>query len=292
MVTARPVLVTVLAHNEERRIAACLRSLPLDDPDIAVQVIVNGSTDATAAIARQVVGNRADVHCYAEGGKARSWNRAILDEGPAADFYVLVDGDAVIRPGSIRALVETLASHPSANSASGMPLNGRNAEAYRASLIADRGLFGDLYALRGGFVAAMRAAGIRLPEDLVGDDGLVAAIAKTDLANESNWRDERVVPCEAAGWWCEPTRVLSPSSWRGQYRRMIAYSVRHFQNRMISAVMASDGPAGLPRRLEALYPAWLDRFEPRHHPQLWWFDRVALQRMRASLDRTGDPQPG
>ena len=45
-------IVAVLAHNEERRIARCLASLPLGDPSIDVHVGVNGSRDRTAQIAR------------------------------------------------------------------------------------------------------------------------------------------------------------------------------------------------------------------------------------------------
>src|SRR3546814_17504917 len=81
-----------------------------------------------------------------------------------------MDGDAEILPGSIDALVSDLAAQPGANAAAGMPANGRSAAAYRRSLREERGLFGDLYALSGRFVAAIRMKGLRLPEDLIGDD--------------------------------------------------------------------------------------------------------------------------
>lgn len=274
------IVVAVLAHNEERRIAACLASLPRDEPGIAVHCVVNGSSDRTAAIARRFAG--VTVHEYPEGGKSRSWNRFVLDTpGLAAETFVFVDGDAEIVPGSIAALHAALAADPRANAAAGLPCNGRRAAHYRADMMAERGVFGDLYALRGSFVEAMRARGIRLPEDLVGDDGLIGAMAKTGLEDESNWDDTRVVPAPDAGFLCEPTR-LSPASLRIQYRRMINYAVRHFQNRIVSDVMRTTGPAGLPRRLAALYPAWLARFTPRRDPQWWWFDRLALARMRAA----------
>lgn len=271
-------IIAVLAHNEERRIAACLASLPLSEPGVAVHVVVNGSRDRTAQIARGFAG--VAIHEYAEGGKSRSWNRFVLDTpGLAADSYVFVDGDAEVLPGSIAALVQALAENPDANAAAGMPRNGRNAEAYRREMIASRGLFGDLYALRGSFVERMREQGIRLPDDLVGDDGLICAMAKTDLANEDHWRDDRVIPCERAGFLCEPTRVLSPTRLRVQYRRMINYSVRHFQNRIVSQIMRREGPGGLPRLLASRYASWLPRMTPRNHVLWWWFDREAIHRM-------------
>lgn len=271
-------IVAVMAHNEERRIARCLASLPLADPNVEVHVVVNGSHDRTAAIARGFDG--VTVHEYAQGGKSRSWNRFVLDTpGIEAGYFVFVDGDAEVLPGSVTALVQALEDNPAANAAAGLPRNGRNAENYRKEMIASRGLFGDLYALRGSFVRRMRESGIRLPEDLVGDDGLLGAMAKTDLANEDEWNDERVVPCFEAGFLCEPADPFSPVTLVGQYRRMVNYSVRHFQNRMISAIMRGEGPAGLPPRLSVLYPAWLPGMAPRRHPQWWWFDRQALARM-------------
>jgi glycosyltransferase involved in cell wall biosynthesis len=277
-------VIVVMAHNEERRIAACLASLPLGDPREAVHVVVNGSHDGTARIARGFLG--VHVHEYAEGGKARSWNRFVLDTPRLeATNFVFVDGDAELLPRSVEALVRALERDPGANAAAGLPANGRRAEAYRAALIRDRGLFGDLYALRGGFVARMREAGLRLPEDLVGDDGLLGALAKTDLGSEAGWRDERVAPCPEAGFLCDPARLSSPGSLLRQYRRMVNYSTRHFQNRMISAIMRGPGPAALPARLALLYPEWLPRLAPRRHPVWWWFDRQALKRMARAVNQ-------
>jgi glycosyltransferase involved in cell wall biosynthesis len=274
------IVVAVLAHNEERRIGACLASLPLGDPGVAIHVVVNGSTDGTAAIARAV--GPVTVHDWPQGGKARSWNRFVLDTpGIEGDVFVFVDGDAQVTEGSIAALAAVLLADPGVNAAAGMPCNGRRAEQYRAEMAASHGLFGDLYALSGDFVERLRASGLRLPEDLIGDDSLIGALAKTDLADERDWREDRLQPAPDAGFLCEPTR-LSLASLSSQYRRMINYSLRHFQNRIVSNVMRGPGPAGLPRRMADLYPEWLGRLAPRAHPVWWWFDRQALARMRAA----------
>lgn len=276
-------LVAVLAHNEERRIGACLKSLPLDDPGMAFHVVVNGTTDRTAAIAAQLGGSKVVVHDWKQGGKSRSWNRLMFDTpGIEADHFVFVDGDAQIAAGSIQALVATLKEWPEANAASGLPLNGRRVEQYRRAVITQHGLFGDLYALSGAFVANMRQAHIRLPEDLVGDDGLIGAMAKTGLKSEANWNDQRLQPCEAAGFYCEPIGLLSPAGLRMQAKRMINYSTRHFQNQIITGIMRESGPEALPVRLADLYPQWLARFKPRRDLQWWWSDRQALARMRAA----------
>jgi hypothetical protein len=146
-------------------------------------------------------------------------------------------------------------------------------------MIRDHGLFGDLYALSGDFVQRLRASGLRLPEDLIGDDGLIGALAKTDLGHEREWRNDRVQPVEIAGFVCEPVS-LNLASLQMQAKRMRNYSTRHFQNRIITAIMRSQGPSGLPARLADLYPHYLPGFRPRLDPRYYWFDRQALAQMR------------
>ncbi len=277
-----PIVITVLAHQEERRIALCLESLPLADPDVAVHLVVNGSHDRTAELGRGVARlfPGLQVHELEQGGKSRSWNRFNFDMLPAyGRTHVFVDGDAVVAPGSVAALDAALSGNSHANAASGFPLNGRGAAHYAESIARTRGLFGDLYALHGDFLARMKARAIRLPVDLIGDDGLVGALAKTDLNNEDHWDDERVLPVPDAGFYCEPVSLWQPGSFAMQYKRMINYSVRHLQNRLISQIMRGEGPGGLPERMSALYAENHDSLAPRAGLPNAWFDRRALRRM-------------
>jgi hypothetical protein len=278
-----PVAVAIFAHQEEKRIGRCLASLPLGRPDTTFHVLVNGTTDATAARASAAAGGRANVivHDIAQGGKSRTWNHFVHTLLTGAEQTVIfMDGDAEIVAGSFDALVADLAAHPQANAAAGMPMNGRMAAAYQQGLRDEGGMFGDLYALSGRFVAAIRARGLRLPDDLIGDDGLVAAWAHTDLKDDSHWRHDAVLACDGAGFLCEQVSLWRPASWVMQYKRLTSYSVRFFQNRIVSDIMAREGPDGLPARLASLYGQWLPRWRPR--PGLTgWFDRKALARMRA-----------
>src|SRR3546814_3567446 len=71
---------------------------------------------------------------------------------------------------------------------------------------------------------------------------------------------------------------------RIQYRRMINYSVRRYQNQIISRVMQHEGPTGLPARLAQLYSAHLPSFTIRPSPALAWFDYQALRRIRRAAE--------
>lgn len=287
------VLVTVMAQNEEDRIAACLDALPkpADDPGLAVTVVVNGSSDRTADIVRTYADQGIELAEYREPGKSRSWNRIALDEGPRAQTHIYVDGDAELFPGSVAAFERALAANPGANAASGLPLNGRRAFLYRRSMRRDHGLFGDCFALRGTFLDRMGEQRIRLPEDLIGDDGLIGALAKTDLGHERDWDDKRVVVCEDAGFYCAPIEVKAQSL-AIQKRRMESYAMRHFQNRIVQSIMRGEGASGLPNRLSDLYPQWLPRFSPRLSPLWFAFDRRALEKMRALAGRTANSRAG
>lgn len=284
---ARPVAIVVLAHNEERRIGRCLASLPLGDEAYAIHVVVNGSSDRTAAIVAEAAARHANLtlHDWPVGGKARSWNRMILDTlAPGHPIVVLVDGDAEAEPGALAALQAAIHADEDVNLASALPVNGRRVAHYRAAMIAQHGVFGDLYALRGTFVDTMRARGIRLPEDLIGDDGLVGALAKTALGPLADWCEARLAPVPAAGFRCEPVGLADWRSWRMQYRRMINYAVRHFQDRIITAILDEQGPTGLPRRLAEHYGTALPGFRPRASLLWWWFDRQALARMARTAE--------
>ncbi len=278
------ICITILAHNEQRRISDCLHSLPLGEPGIAIHVVVNGSSDNTTNIARHVASqtSNVEVHTYKEGGKSRSWNRFTMDELPEfSDIHIYVDGDAILKAGSIPALVKSLADNPQAIAAGGVPLSGRQRHMYQQGMAIEGGLFGDLYALRGIFLSRMKAAAIRLPDDLIGDDGLIAALARTNLTNEDDNRPDRVKTCTDAGFAFETVGLLDLASWRMQYRRMINYSVRHFQNQMIIPIMRGPGPTALPRLMADIYPLHLPHMSPRKGI-IGHFDRLALKKMHAA----------
>lgn len=260
------IAIAVLAHNEADRIEKCLSSLPLGEPGVAIHVIVNGSTDHTAKLARLIAENYSNVivHDWKQGGKSRSWNRWVFDElTEFSPTHIFVDGDAEVEAGSVTAIDQALHTLSGVNAVAGMPLNGRSVEHYRALMQRDYGLFGDLYGLSGDFLMRMKARQIRLSDDLVGDDGLLAAMAKTDLENEGFWSNDRVFVCERAGFHCEPFNVWDLASWVNQYRRMISYSKRNFQNRIVKDIMLSTGPVGLPRRLAWSYGPYTSLFQMR-----------------------------
>ena len=273
--------VAIFAHNEERRIARCINSLPLHSHDFEFHLLVNGTRDRTVAIARELTSTLPDFHIHnlPLGGKARTWNHfvgAIFDDASAACLFV--DGDAELERGALEEMVATLADNNDANAVNAMPVTGRNRAKYHATMIDQHGMFGALYGLSGAFVARLKASTIRLPVDLIGDDSLIAALAKTDLEPESAWNNQRIANCEAARFKFEEADWRIPATWHLQYRRMINYSVRRYQNLVISQIMRGPGPSALPATMRETYAAHWHRFDIR--PKFALFDWLALRRMK------------
>jgi cellulose synthase/poly-beta-1,6-N-acetylglucosamine synthase-like glycosyltransferase/peptidoglycan/xylan/chitin deacetylase (PgdA/CDA1 family) len=115
-----PVSVVVPAYNEEAGLEACVRSIVRTDHPAPVEVIVvdDGSADDTPVIADRLAREFPNVRLVhrPNGGKPAALNTGIAEA--RYDVLVLVDGDTVFRPDTIRALVGRLAD-PAVGAVSG-----------------------------------------------------------------------------------------------------------------------------------------------------------------------------
>ena len=102
------VTVVVPAYNEAVGIERAVRSLAGSDyPDLEVIVVDDGSTDDTANVVAALVSERVRLVRQDNAGKAAALNTGIgLSSG---DVVVMVDGDTVFEPATVRRLVRPLA---------------------------------------------------------------------------------------------------------------------------------------------------------------------------------------
>jgi cellulose synthase/poly-beta-1,6-N-acetylglucosamine synthase-like glycosyltransferase/peptidoglycan/xylan/chitin deacetylase (PgdA/CDA1 family) len=104
----RPVSVVMPAYNEQENIAAAVRSIACGDyPAIEVVVVDDGSTDDTAAIVAGLGLPNVRLISIPNGGKANALNVGIAHA--SHDIIVMVDGDTVFEPDSLRMLVQPFA---------------------------------------------------------------------------------------------------------------------------------------------------------------------------------------
>jgi cellulose synthase/poly-beta-1,6-N-acetylglucosamine synthase-like glycosyltransferase/peptidoglycan/xylan/chitin deacetylase (PgdA/CDA1 family) len=113
---SEPVSVIVPAYNEEAGIEASLRSILASDHAVEVIVVDDGSTDQTATIVEDL--DLPGVHLIrkANGGKPSALNAGIAEA--SHELIVMVDGDTVFEPDTIRTLVQAFAD-PAVGAVSG-----------------------------------------------------------------------------------------------------------------------------------------------------------------------------
>ncbi|TRV81567.1 glycosyltransferase [Streptomyces sp. 130] len=100
----RPVTVLVPAYNEKKCIANTVRSLLASDYPVEVIVIDDGSTDGTADIVQRMRLPNVRVVRQRNAGKPAALNNGIAHA--RNDIIVMMDGDTVFEPTTVRELVQ------------------------------------------------------------------------------------------------------------------------------------------------------------------------------------------
>lgn len=277
--------VGVFAHNEAKSIQRCLDAIRTADPavQIRVEVLVNGTTDDTMAVVgayRPRENVTVTAHDIAIGDKANAWNVFTHTLAGEADLYVYTDGDCWLDADGLDAMARAARTAEGVNLLAGMPLTGRSRESLRADMLRHHHVAGNFYALLPDFVQRIRQHDVHMPVGLIGDDSIIGALAMWDLEPFSEWRVERVLPCPEAGYNYRSRNLLSPDDIRQQFKRMVRYSMRWHQLRMLDEVLKDGGLAAMPSHVDELYRDRLADRQPRHDLSNLLWDWLALRRMR------------
>ncbi|QKW06799.1 glycosyltransferase [Streptomyces sp. NA04227] len=102
-----PVSVLVPAYNEAKCIENTVRSLTASDHPIEVVVVDDGSSDGTARIVEDLGLPGVRVVRQHNGGKPAALNRGLANA--RYDLVVMMDGDTVFEPSTVRELVQPFA---------------------------------------------------------------------------------------------------------------------------------------------------------------------------------------
>lgn len=193
------IAACILAKNEAESITVLLTQLAAQsllhrqDLTIDIHLVANGCSDDTAGRAAGAAallrGSNAilKVHDLPEGGKSRSWNRAVHELiEPGADYFLFLDADiSFTRPEVLQNLLTTLEKAPLSAACSGHPVKDIAAKARKSALDrfslalsrqsrADGAINGSLYLVR---AAALRD--VWLPDHTPGEDGFLNAMLTT-----------------------------------------------------------------------------------------------------------------
>ncbi|MEO0892917.1 MAG: glycosyltransferase family 2 protein [Pseudomonadota bacterium] len=266
------ISIVVMAHNEETSISRNLQAILAQDgfgPDDRITVLENGSTDRTGEIVESIAETHPCVSLcsIALGDKANAWSFYTFNISVSieAEAHVFVDGDVVMRPGSLKAVRKALTDYPDALAVSGLPYGGRTADTWRARVLREHGLPGNFYVLRGSTLEKMRSENWCLPVGYMGDDTFLQWILKRQLNASAEPNKFAIRPVPDAGFDYEsiPNRTLS-GLWM-LYRRQRAYAMRDIQSKLLSDHVLASSQNRPPRDITALYAnakPWTALFGP------------------------------
>ncbi|MFB7503902.1 bifunctional polysaccharide deacetylase/glycosyltransferase family 2 protein [Streptomyces broussonetiae] len=102
-----PVSVIVPAYNESAGIEAAVRSLLASDHPVEIIVVDDGSTDGTGHLVESLHLPGVRVIRQENAGKPAALNTGLA--AATCDLVVMVDGDTVFEPGTVRTLVQPFA---------------------------------------------------------------------------------------------------------------------------------------------------------------------------------------
>ena len=192
------VAICILAKDERRAIGMCLAQLAKQTvvnagaEPIDIHVVANGCTDDTAGVARASSAlfdsQRVKLHLHnlRQGGKSRSWNRAVHELVGSADIFVFLDADIQLADENVIAeMVASLRFSPHLAACSGHPVKDVHSKPTktmidRFSLIVSGrtrqsgAINGSLYVARSDVLRQ-----IWLPDETPVEDGFLNAMLQT-----------------------------------------------------------------------------------------------------------------
>jgi cellulose synthase/poly-beta-1,6-N-acetylglucosamine synthase-like glycosyltransferase len=238
-----PVTVIVPAYNEAAGIEAAVRSIAASTHPVEIIVVDDGSTDDTADIVEALDLPSVRVIRQPNGGKPTALNTGI--QAASHDLIVMVDGDTVFEPDTVRALVQPFAD-PRVGAVSGnTKINNRGGILgawqhieYVVGFNLDRRLFDIAECMPtvpgaiGGFRkdALARVGGVSL-DTLAEDTDLTMSLCR------DGWR---VVYRDDALAWTEAPASLA-ALWRQRYRWCYGTMQAMWKHR---GAIVQRGPAG------------------------------------------------
>jgi cellulose synthase/poly-beta-1,6-N-acetylglucosamine synthase-like glycosyltransferase len=235
------ITIVVPAYNEEVGIERSVRSLAASEyPDFEVVIVDDGSTDRTAEIVSGLDLDVVRLVRQDNAGKAAALNTGI--EVSDSEVVVMVDGDTIFEPGTLRTLVQPLAD-PEVAAVSGNTKVGNRRSLlgrwqhieYVMGFNLDRRMYEVLQCTptvpgaAGAFRRDVLAELGGVPSDTLAED--------TDLTLAIGRAGHRVVYAENARAWTEAPSTLS-ALWRQRYRWSFGTMQAVFKHR--GAVVSRD----------------------------------------------------
>lgn len=193
--------------------------------------------------------------------KANAWNHYLLSIWAGSETGFFLDGYCRVNEAGMDSLSAGLDAAPDALATTSLPSVGRSADRWRAGILAEGGLAGGFFALRGSAIEEMRRRRVRLPLGLYGYDGLVGAMLAFGLDPSTHEWDlkRRVQPQDGATWETTERHWWRPGDLKGHWDRRIRAALRTMVGLATRDFMATRKqlPEYLPRTTRDFVLNWV-----------------------------------
>lgn len=232
-----------------------------------IEVLVNGNRELALQASKLIeegalcrLATAVRVWSIEVGDKAHAWNcyvHCIWQPGQTAFF---IDGYVEVKPDALRVMNARFGDIPAPLGVTGVPTSGRSAAALRTQMLSSGGLHGNMHAISAETMAAMRAAGFRLPLGLYRTDSLIGAVLmyKLDPA-QYRWDLQCIAVEPAATWDVRSNSEFTLKNIVGQFKRILRQAQGDLENRAVREHLAIKRrlPQELPHTSRELVNLWL-----------------------------------
>lgn len=252
---------------------------------IHLEILVNGNSTLAQELCLQAStvnwpsSFRVRIWSVGLGDKSNAWNVAIHEAWAGETLAFFLDGYVHPLPGALDRLGEAVLENAAQLGGSGLPSASFTSSGLRDSMMRHGGFHGNLCCLTGGAVNRMRERGIRLPLGLYRGDGLLGAFLFLGFDVNGDWRASRVHLHQQECWSTAKKSYLSPSTWRGAWRRRKRQARGVLENLALRDWLTVEriDPSSWPSDIEDLVRDWA----ARHPEELKSAIRFSLLRRRA-----------
>jgi len=250
--------VAVFAHNEADIIAQTLESIKNAglQKDDKVFVLINGCTDATYDIVKDIAKSDKRVHPVniELGDKSNAWNVYVDQLGSdQADMHIFLDGDVLPSKNAFTLMEQAFRGNPNAAAVSTLPEGGRKSKAWAKRILAKHGMPGNMYGLSKTTFQRIKDLPIRLPIGLVGDDTLLRFLLLRDLDPQGEARLNHIQPVSNVFFKYESFPLTTFAGLKAMYRRHVHYARRDLEHAILVQRLEEYGITSMPRRADALW---------------------------------------
>lgn len=231
--------VAIIASREsvETLVSTVTAALAATTETTLIDVLINGNASlardmAAWAAGSALAGRHIRIWSIPQGDKAHAWNEYVHCIWPAGRTAFFLDGYARPRPDGLAQLADSLARHPDAFGATGVPSSGRSAPALRAAMLENGGIHGNMHAIPAHAIVGLRESGFRLPLGLYRTDSMVGAVLMFALDPTTHqWQPGRVTVNGDATWDVPGQSALTLQNIVSQFKRRMRQAQGDLENR-------------------------------------------------------------